>query len=127
MYKRQSLDFAHPARADGGEDLEWAEAGAGGEGHDSCRGLYGRNGSRDGSLHTDAAASSQRQCGQAPFDGPRLSPSTGGLFRRCQGTWDKHLFLGEIHKLGAEFVDTPPSWGADYEDRLVLSLEQDGV
>jgi hypothetical protein len=37
------------------------------------------------------------------------------------------LFLGEIHKLGAEFVDTPPSWGADYEDRLVLSLEQDGV
>ena len=51
----------------------------------------------------------------------------GGLFRRCQGTWDKHLFLGEIHKLGAEFVDTPPSWGADYEDRLALSLEQDGV
>jgi len=45
----------------------------------------------------------------------------------CRVTWVGSDDLGEIHKLGVEFVDdTPTFWGADYEDRLALGWEQDG-
>ena len=47
----------------------------------------------------------------------------------CRVTWLGEDDISEIHKLGVEFVDDDTStfWGAVYEERLALRLEQDGL
>jgi uncharacterized protein (DUF1786 family) len=43
----------------------------------------------------------------------------------CRVVWVSRDDLRNIHKLGVEFVDDAPTfWGAAYEERLALGLEQ---